>query len=133
VTVIFVWGVIDITYRSLHDTVLTQHVISSMDGIDLWDKVVWYFKKDQRVIYKHEFLRIKTAAIQFLYVCFVPNIILIYILNCINFVTNFLIEILNHLFNKQRFFHTICAYKAIILLWRWLNRAEIYNVLYYFQ
>jgi len=51
VTMILVRGVMDTTPPTLHDTVLTQHVISSSDVIDLGGKSVRHFQIVQFLIY----------------------------------------------------------------------------------
>jgi hypothetical protein len=50
-TVIFVSGIMDVTSPTLQDTLLTQHVISSGDRMELGVKSVRHFKKGQYITY----------------------------------------------------------------------------------
>jgi len=49
----------NITFPTLQDTVLTQHVILSGDGIELGEKIYYFLKRIHSLFINKPFLRIK--------------------------------------------------------------------------
>jgi hypothetical protein len=62
---IFVWGKMFITFRTLQETLLTKHVISSEDRIELTETIYDVKQRNQR-LFTHMWFKIKTAEINFL-------------------------------------------------------------------
>jgi hypothetical protein len=72
VTMIFVSGKMYITIRTLQETLLTKHVISGEDRMELTETMYDVKQRNQR-LFTHMWFKIKTTEINF-FICFLIKI-----------------------------------------------------------